>query len=238
MTKSCHPFTFFGPHRRAPRFHDVTSNQASRRIFITSAISGLAAAACGRPRRDTTLATATSSSWPVAPPSPLSSTRPASRTECALTEDNIEGPFFKAGAPQRAVLANDRTEGTRLSLTGRVLDRNCAPIRRARIEVWHADHKGAYDNDGFGFRAELTADEAGGFALESIIPGRYLNGSRYRPAHVHVKIAAQGHRPLTTQLYFDGDPYNVGDPFIRQSLVMSLRDTPNGKAASYDIVLA
>lgn len=157
---------------------------------------------------------------------------------CTPTEDNIEGPFFKDGAPSRVVLADASTKGTKLTLSGRVLSRKCAPIAGARIEIWHADHEGAYDNRGFSFRAKLACDAQGAFAVESIIPGRYLNGERYRPAHLHLKIAAQGFRPLTTQLYFQGDPYNHGDPFIRQSLVMSLSDTPWGKAAAYDIVLS
>jgi catechol 1,2-dioxygenase len=53
-----------------------------------------------------------------------------------------------------------------------------------------------------------------------------------------VKVSAPGHRPLTTQLYFDGDPYNKVDPFIRPELVMKLGDEQGRKAARFDFVLA
>lgn len=207
---------------------------------MKTAVTALGAAACGRTREYVVgSSTARASAWRSAePPPPLAPSSSARASlVCTPTEDNIEGPFFKPGAPERVVLADERTEGTRLTLSGRVLDVRCAPIAGARIEVWHADHAGAYDDAGFGFRAQLLCDEEGTFVLETIVPGRYLNGARYRPAHVHVKIASPGFAALTTQLYFEGDPYNAGDPFIRPSLVMPLSDTPWGKAAAYDLVL-
>ncbi len=71
----------------------------------------------------------------------------------------------------------------------------------------------------------------------AIVPGRYLNGSRYRPAHVHVKLSAPGHPPLTTQLYFPEDPYNKGDPFIHRSLIMQTISKPDGMHANFEFVL-
>jgi protocatechuate 3,4-dioxygenase beta subunit len=141
---------------------------------------------------------------------------------CVATEANIEGPFFKPDAPKRVVLVDERSAGTRLSLSGRVLSTRCEPLAGAILEVWHADHAGVYDNRGFGFRATLVCDAEGKYALQTVVPGRYLNGDRYRPAHVHFKVHAPRHRSLTTQLYFDGDPYNEGDPFIRSSLIVPI----------------
>jgi protocatechuate 3,4-dioxygenase beta subunit len=84
----------------------------------------------------------------------------------------------------------------------------------------------------------MTTDADGAFELSTIIPGHYLNGSTYRPAHIHVKASAPGYRLLTTQLYFEGDPYNEGDPWIHDSLIMALEDGfEGGKLARYDIVL-
>src|SRR5262245_29490852 len=68
---------------------------------------------------------------------------------CAPTEDNIEGPFFKPGAPRRTILAKPDAPGTRLRIVGRVLSASCAPLTGARLEVWHANDRGAYDNAGF-----------------------------------------------------------------------------------------
>ena len=35
----------------------------------------------------------------------------------------------------------------------------------------------------------------------------YLNGSTFRPSHIHFKITPPGFNTLITQLYFQGDPY-------------------------------
>jgi protocatechuate 3,4-dioxygenase beta subunit len=161
--------------------------------------------------------------------------RPAT---CTLTEENIEGPYFKPHAPRRSVLADARTEGMPLHLSGRVVGARCAPLAGALLEVWHADHHGAYDAAGFAFRGTVLADAEGCFAIETIVPGRYLNGRQYRPAHVHVKLAAAGHRALTTQLYFEGDPYNAVDPFIRSSLIAPVERSANGMRMRYDFALA
>jgi protocatechuate 3,4-dioxygenase beta subunit len=157
---------------------------------------------------------------------------------CAVTESDIEGPFYTPGAPGRSVLVTPDMPGTRLSVNGRVLDPNCEPLAGATIDVWQADASGAYDSAGFVLRGVMTTDADGMFELHTIIPGHYLNGSTYRPAHIHVKASAPGYRPLTTQLYFEGDPYNEGDPWIRDSLIMALDDAAEGgKLARYDIVL-
>lgn len=226
----------------------VTTNNISRRLFLGTTLSGLGAVACGGPREHVATTTASAGPRHRAPAAAHHRAPAAARRRepfrggadpsCVPTEDNIEGPFFKAGAPHRATLADASTPGTKLTLSGRVLTRKCTPIPGALVEVWHADHEGAYDNEGYAFRGAMECDEHGAFVLQSIIPGRYLNGRRFRPAHLHFKVAAPGLRELTTQLYFEGDPYNDGDPFIRPSLVMALSDSPWGKSASHDIVLA
>jgi protocatechuate 3,4-dioxygenase beta subunit len=153
------------------------------------------------------------------------------------TAANIEGPFYKAGAPHKAVLVNARDPGERLTIAGVVRSIDCKPIAGAEMEIWHADARGAYDNDGFHFRGALATDARGRWELRSIVPGRYMNGDRYRPAHVHIKLHARGHRALTTQLYFDGDPYNDGDPFIVSSLIMAHRKDGDVRRAAFDFVL-
>jgi catechol 1,2-dioxygenase len=61
-----------------------------------------------------------------------------------------------------------------------------------------------------------------------VVPGRYLNGREYRPAHIHIKVAAPGFAPLTTQLYFPGDPYNARDPFFLPGLLVTAKTTRDG----------
>lgn len=157
---------------------------------------------------------------------------------CAATADNIEGPFYKRGAPHRAVLVGRDTPGERLVINGRVLSTSCAPLAHAELDVWHADARGGYDNDGWGMRGRLRTDADGRWQVTTIVPGRYLNGRRYRPTHVHVKLRARGHQALTTQLYFAGDPYNEGDDFIVPSLVMQHAKRRDARHATFDFVLA
>jgi protocatechuate 3,4-dioxygenase beta subunit len=157
---------------------------------------------------------------------------------CEPTADNIEGPFYKAGAPNRATLAGDRERGERLVLAGRVASTGCAPLAGAVLDIWQADARGAYDNDGWGLRGQLTSDAQGRWQVKTIVPGRYLNGRRYRPMHIHVKLRARGYQELTTQLYFAGDEYIEGDPFVVPSLVMPTSRAKGVRKASFDFVLA
>jgi protocatechuate 3,4-dioxygenase beta subunit len=159
--------------------------------------------------------------------------------DCAETEANIEGPFYKEGAPSRMVLVDADTPGTRITVSGRVLAADgCTPLAGATLDVWQADASGAYDNDGFRLRGVLETAGDGSYEIVTIVPGHYLNGDRYRPAHIHVKASAPGHQLLTTQLYFADDPYNEGDPYIRDSLIMAPSENADGSlAATFDFVL-
>lgn len=153
------------------------------------------------------------------------------------TASNIEGPFYKPGAPHRATLAGKADAGERLVITGTVRATSCAALANATLDIWHADARGGYDNDGWGMRGTLTTDAHGRWRVDTIVPGRYLNGRRYRPAHVHVKLRAKGHRDLTTQLYFAGDPYNEGDDFIVDALIMEHARSQAVRRARFDFVL-
>jgi protocatechuate 3,4-dioxygenase beta subunit len=156
------------------------------------------------------------------------------------TEDSIEGPYYRAGAPLRSTLVEPGMPGTRLLVTGRVLSSHdgCAPLAGARLDFWQADATGEYDNTGYALRGVFLTDSNGIYRLGTILPGRYSKGDICRPRHLHVKVRARGHASLTTQLYFKGDPYNAGDKFIHASLIMTLRRAAVGKLARFDFVLA
>ncbi|MGE3672226.1 MAG: dioxygenase [Polyangiaceae bacterium] len=156
---------------------------------------------------------------------------------CAATAPNIEGPFYKAGAPLSGQL-NREEKGRALVVRGVVRDAKCRPIAGATLDIWQANALGAYDNTGFELRGQVQTDAEGKYSFNTIHPGHYLNGAQYRPAHIHVKLSAAGKRLLTTQLYFPGDPYNEIDPFIDRSLIMSLDDsTYASEVARFDFAL-
>lgn len=119
-----------------------------------------------------------------------------------------EGPFYTANPPEMVdgKLAGDTELGTRLVLTGRVFDLDCqTPLANTRIDVWHANDAGAYDDSGYNLRGFTTSNAQGYYQFETVYPGKYLNGGSYRPSHIHFKITPPGQSTLVTQLYFEGD---------------------------------
>jgi protocatechuate 3,4-dioxygenase beta subunit len=125
------------------------------------------------------------------------------------TPEEVLGPFFKKGAPNVKNLRAAGDAGVPLRVTGKVLNTRGEPVIGARIDVWHADHHGRYDVQGYRYRTKLEIETAAGYELETVMPGHYAD----RPAqHIHYLISAPGHKTLVTQLYFATDPYFEGDP--------------------------
>jgi protocatechuate 3,4-dioxygenase beta subunit len=123
--------------------------------------------------------------------------------KCAPTEEDTEGPFYKPGAPERL------STGTGLAVSGEVLSYpDCRPIPGARIEWWHADRSGRYVDSLRGMRKTGTK---GDYAFTTLPPGVYPG----RPPHIHFKVSAPGHKPLTTQRYLRG-----GEKAIRFDMVL------------------
>lgn len=147
---------------------------------------------------------------------PVRTTKNSSLANCnPSTEDAYgQGPFYTQNAPtiQNFQLADINEIGQRLIISGRVFNLDCSEvIPDTEIDIWHADDSGAYDNVGFKLRGKTTTNNQGFYIFETIKPGFYLNGTSYRPSHIHFKITAPGTSTLTTQLYFENDPYIAGD---------------------------
>jgi catechol 1,2-dioxygenase len=123
--------------------------------------------------------------------------------KCVPTAEYAEGPFYKPGAPERL------STGSGLSVSGGVLSYpGCRPIPGARVEWWHADRFGQYVDS---LRGMQKTGETGGYAFTTLPPGVYPG----RPPHIHFKVFAPGHKPLTTQLYLRG-----GEKAVRFDLVV------------------
>jgi protocatechuate 3,4-dioxygenase beta subunit len=113
----------------------------------------------------------------------------AAQPGCTPTAPDAEGPFYKPNAPERASIGRGLVVAGTVRTAG-----SCAPIPRARVEWWQANSQGEYDD---AHRASQTADGEGRYRFETSLPGVYPG----RPPHLHVRVVAPGHRPLTTQLY-------------------------------------
>jgi len=131
------------------------------------------------------------------------------KNKLAPTSSDIEGPFYKKDAPFRT----DLVENPTLVVSGIVKDTEGNPVN-ALLDFWQADPQGVYDNDGFNLRGRQETQN-GQYHLNTVHPGDYqIDEHEFRCAHIHVKITAEGYKPLTTQLYFDNDPYNATDQWF------------------------
>lgn len=168
------------------------------------------------------------------------------------TLSDIEGPFYRKGVPYRGKTNPPLSGGVPVLISGRVWSlQSRKPLAGTVIDVWHADHQGNYDNsdannppakDFFAFRSRLLTDESGYYEYEAIHPGGYTIGRNdRRPSHIHYWIRAQRHKELITQLYFEGDPENEHDRFIKKSLIIPVKKMAVGNAhyekGTFDIVL-
>ena len=153
-------------------------------------------------------------------------------TANALTPPQTEGPYFKAGSPERKSLLETGVTGPRLVLSGQVLSRDCKPVTGARVDFWQADANGVYDNSGFKLRGHQFTDSEGKYSLETVYPGLYPGRTR----HIHVMIRLPV-VTLTTQIYFPGEQRNATDGIFNQALVVAMQETQDGKAASFNFVL-
>jgi catechol 1,2-dioxygenase len=130
------------------------------------------------------------------------------------TADDILGPFYKAGAPMSENIIPYGNNSEALLVQGSVLHDCDKPIANAAVEIWNADENGVYDvSENYFFRGRFETGVDGVYRFRTIIPGRYLNGSTYRPSHIHFRITAPGFQELVSQIYFKEDPFIPSDPW-------------------------
>ncbi len=171
--------------------------------------------------------------------------------DCEITTLDFYGvgPFYTENPPlvtDGKIAKSDET-GQRIRISGRVTNLDCTEILAGTIiDVWHANDAGEYDNNGYNLRGKVIANANGFYMFETILPGKYLNGSQYRPSHIHFKITPPGYPTLTTQLYFEGDTSIPDDAaasitsgqYDATNRIIPLDDVTDGfKEGTWDIVV-
>jgi protocatechuate 3,4-dioxygenase beta subunit len=170
-----------------------------------------------------------SQSLPPFPPSepqpmgPLSSLQLASsaNTTCVLTPSliesegtpqQIEGPYFVAGMPNRSDIRSDTSDGSiqygiplqlvihvyQADSSGQGVTNNttakvCTPLSDARVDIWHSNAQGIYSgiqNDGTDgktfLRGYQITNDNGTAVFDTIYPGWYEG----RAIHIHIKVTS------------------------------------------------
>ena len=168
------------------------------------------------------------------------------------TEATVQGPYYWEGAPDLPLGANiaEGVSGEPTFYSGRITDTSGQPLRGALLDLWSGDGDGNYDMQIEGAemaaRARIRTDEQGRYWFWSIRPtyypvpvdgpvGRMLGGmGRHpnRPGHIHMKVSAPGHVPLTTHLFVANSPYIDSDAVfgVRPSLIVDYEKHPAGQA--------
>jgi catechol 1,2-dioxygenase len=180
------------------------------------------------------------------------------------TESNVEGPFYVPDAPMLEPpfeLPRRADEpGDDLLFSGSVLSVDGKPLSGAVVDIWQADADGKYSRFFAGIpsnnlRGRLKTDAKGHFEVHTVVPASYeipkagptgqllaaLGKPAFRPAHIHVKVFHPECLPLTTQIYFEGDPWLSSDVAraVKPSLIAKLeKQKKSGDyACSHDFVL-
>ena len=178
------------------------------------------------------------------------------------TPPMTEGPFYPDKLPldtdNDLLRINDGITpavGAITHLHGKVTDLKGNPVSNARVEIWQADHKGAYihskdggltgpkrDANFQGFGRFMTGRD-GRYYFRTIKPVPYGP----RTPHIHVAVYRGNKRALTTQCFIHGDNGNAKDGLIKRlgdpvkHLMVKFAPIPNSKAGElsgeFNIVL-
>jgi protocatechuate 3,4-dioxygenase beta subunit len=143
-----------------------------------------------------------------------------------------EGPYYKAGAPQRTSLVTAGVPGMPLVLSGYVVSTSCQPIAGAKLDFWQADGNGSYDNSGYTLRGWQATDAYGAYRLETVIPGLYPG----RTEHIHVKVTVSG-KTYTSQLFFPGVAQNERDSIYSAQMLVKLNTGTSPVTGTFTFVV-
>jgi catechol 1,2-dioxygenase len=183
--------------------------------------------------------------------------------ESGATASDVEGPMYTVAPPFRKKIYEEyegiSPDDDVLYVRGRVTSTTGDPLPEAVVDVWQTGPAGGYDvwderqPDG-NFRGRIKPEDDGAYEFQTMLPkpytvpttgpvGRYLEAMDqhpWRPAHIHLKVTAPGHRKLVTQVFFPGDPYLENDTIgaVKPELVRPVERENGHLTCTFDIALA
>jgi protocatechuate 3,4-dioxygenase beta subunit len=159
---------------------------------------------------------------------------PSDTSLLPLTPSQIEGPYFRLGAPRRESLIEPGISGERFLLSGRVLNPRGKPIAGAYVNFWMSDDEGNYDMLGHHLHGYTVTDAEGRYQMEMIEPACY---EPRQAKHIHVKVQGVS-RMLTTQLFLSDDEGRLRDRWFLPELEINVQQKPDGaKFGTFDFVI-
>jgi len=151
-------------------------------------------------------------------------------------------------------LVSSDEPGTKLIVTGTVVDTKGRPLAGAQLHVYQTDAAGSYtrerpmDEPHARLSGWLSTDAQGRFEFRTIRPGGYPKplwlGGRERkiPSHIHIDVSAPAHAQLKLQAVFADDP-RLADPYWKDWVnrhhypVLAVHSVGDTEAATLEIVL-
>ena len=156
------------------------------------------------------------------------------------------GPYFRIGLEylieRTPEIASD-APGT-ITIEGRVLDRDGAPVNDALLEFWSATHTPAFQQSEFPERfRRVVTDEDGAFRVVIKRPAAVrTKDGRMQVPHMLVLVFARGLlRHVISRVYLEGEHANATDPVLltvpadRRSTLIARRDGPD--RFHWDVIL-
>jgi catechol 1,2-dioxygenase len=182
------------------------------------------------------------------------------RKASAATESTVLGPFHMVESPERELGDSVDLVGTGQPcvVSGQVRSLDGRPLAGALVDVWQADDHGFYDVQQPGGqpagngRGLFTCDADGRFWFRTVTPSPYpiptdgpvgglleaTGRHPWRPAHIHLIVAADGHQPVTTHVFVGGGPYLDSDAVfaVKESLIRDFAEVDDpGEAAAHGV---
>lgn len=144
------------------------------------------------------------------------------------TGSQTVGPYLHIGLTWLVTrnIAPAGVPGERVTVQGRLLDGDGAPVNDGLIEIWQANSRGKYAHPddsqkkpldkrfrGFG---RIPTDSRGAFRFTTIKPGSVPGpGGKAQAPHLVVTVFMRGLlKHLATRMYFPDEPGNVRDPLL------------------------